>query len=558
MPKTPAFPLTERGFVWANQVLTGRIPSCEFVKLAVQRFQRDIGRTKWQYQFDPAESERWLAFLSRLPHVKGAWRRRRELFDPAGYQCFCTMNVYGWRDKKTGMRRFRHGYVEVPRKNGKSFWAAGIGLGHLCIDDEPGAEVYCGATTEKQAWEVFRPARTICARSPELKNEYGIEVNAKSLWILEEGARFEPLIGNPGDGPGPSCAIVDEYHEHKSSDLLETMTTGMGAREQPVLWVITTAGSDFGGPCREMRDDVIRVINGTVDDETVFGIIFTLDEGDPWDTEDALRKANPNYGVSVNANYLTSELGKARRSASKQNSFKTKHLDLWVGAKTSWMNMLAFQACKRPRLKMAKFKGSRAWVGIDLASRIDVASVAILIPQRERIYAFYRHYLPEDTVYEETKNDRYKGWAETGSLITTPGNIIDYDLIEDDLKDLAAELEIVEVAYDPFQATQFSTRMTAEGFEMVEVRPTVLNFSEPMKDLEALILAKKFLFDGDPVLTWMMGNVTAQLDKKDNIYPNKEREANKIDGVVATIMALNRWIAVKDDEMPDDYELTVV
>ena len=558
MSKASAYPLTERGFQWAEDVLKGKIPSCEFVKMAVDRFARDLARKKWKYVFDPEESERWLSFLAQLPHVKGGWSRRSELFDPAGFQCFCTANLYGWRNKETGLRRFLEGYIELPRKNGKSFWAAGLGLGHLCIDGEAGAEVYCGATTEKQAWEVFRPARLMCIRTPDLCNEFGIEVNAKSLWILEAGARFEPLIGNPGDGPGPSAAIIDEFHEHKTGDLVDTMETGMGAREQPLLLIITTAGSDFGGPCREKRDDILRVLKQTVKDETVFGIIFTIDDGDAWDTEDALKKANPNFGVSVGRDYLIARMKKARRSATKQNAFKTKHLDLWVGAKTSWMNMLALQRCKRPRLKLEKFKGYRAWLGVDLASRVDIASVAILIPQGESINAFYRHYLPEDAVYEEVKNDRYKAWAESGQLITTPGNVIDFDIIEEDLKDLASDLEIVEVGFDPYQATQFSVHMIEEGFQMVEVRPTVLNFSEPMKEFEARILKKQFRFNGDPVFTWMMGNVVAHLDKKDNIYPNKEREENKIDGVVATIMAMNRWMASKDDQMPDDYELTVV
>lgn len=547
---------------WARQVVNGKGKQCKFVRLACRRFLDDLKKARrkrgWTYAFDEDEANRRCAWMECLPHVKGKWAAKGETLVLSPWQSFIVCNLFGWKSVKTGLRRFREAYNELPRKNGKSLLAAAIGLNMFAADGEYGAEVYSGATTEKQAWEVFRPARLICERLDELRQQYDIEVNAKSLVILSEGNRFEPIIGNPGDGSSPSCAIIDELHEHKTGDLVDTMETGMGSREQPLLFTITTAGTDFGGPCREKRADVIRILEGQVSDETIFGIIFTIDEEDRWDTAAALKKANPNFGVSVNKEFLMSELAKARRSATKQNAFKTKHLNLWVGAKTSWMNMLAFQACKRAKLKLDAFKGQRVWLGVDLASRVDVASVAILVPQGETVYAFYRHYLPEDAVYEEVRNDRYKAWAETGSLLTTPGDVIDFELIEDDIKELASDFEIVEIAYDPFQATQFSTRMMSEGFEMIEVRPTVLNFSEPMKELEARILKKQFLYDGDPVFTWMMGNVVAYLDKKDNIYPNKERPENKIDGVVATIMAMNRWMAAKDDQMPDDYELTVV
>jgi phage terminase large subunit-like protein len=545
-----------KGIEWGNGVLDGSVPACRYVKLAVERFVKDLKRTDWEFEFDPDQAELWLEFISNLRHVKGR-RFAGNAFEPAGFQCFIVMNIYGWVHKETRFRRFTEAYIEKPRKNGKSFLAAGLALGHLCIDDEPGAEVYTGATSEKQAWEVFRPARQMLRREDMnwLLNVYGIEVNAKSITIPMDGSRFEPLIGNPGDGASPSFTVVDEFHEHKTNDLVETMTTGMAAREQSLLMQITTAGSDFGGPCREKHSDVVRILEGTEHDDSIFGIIFTIDEGDAWDSVESLQKANPNWEV-MNQRFILGELAKARRSATKQNSFKTKHLNLWVGAKISWMNMLAFQRCQRKKLSIDKFKGCQAFLGIDLASRVDVASVAILIPDARGINAFFKHYLPEDAVYNDEKNTRYKGWSEGGWLTTTPGEVIDFDYIEEDLKELASFLEIIEAGYDPYQATQFATHMLEDGFPMVEVRPTVLNFSEPMKELEALILKRRFFYN-DPMFTWMMGNVVAKIDKKDNIYPDKERVENKIDDVVATIMAMNRWMASREDSMPDDYELTV-
>lgn len=539
-----------RAAKYADGVLAGEIPACGYVKAACRRFRADLTRKDLVASED---GERWCRFLERLPHVKGKWASKAEKLVLSDWQVFCTVNMYGWKWAKTGRRRFREAYIEVGRKNGKSFWVAGLGLGHMTIDGEFGAEVYCGATSEKQAWEVFRPAKQMCERSPALREKYGIEVNAKTLAVLSNGSRFEPVIGNPGDGASSSCSIVDEYHEHQSSQQVDTFITGMGAREQPLIIYITTAGADTGGPCYEKRADVINILEGTVQDDSVFGVIYTLDDGDSWDTVEALKKANPNYGVSVDEEFLKGQLAQARRSAAKQAAFKTKHLNLWVGAKAAWMNMLAYQRCRQKDLKLEDFRGQPCFVGIDLASKVDIACAAILFPpngERTTYAAFVRHYLPEDRVLEQT---RYQAWHAGGWLTATPGNVTDFGYIEDDMNSLQSEYEIVEVPYDPFQATQFATRMMAEGFPMVEVGATVRNFSEPMKQLEALILKKQIAFESDPVLMWMFGNVVAKLDRKDNIFPNKELPDAKIDGVVALIMALNRCLARQDGNGMGDY-----
>jgi len=200
----------------------------------------------------------------------------------------------------------------------------------LAADNEYGAEVYSGATSEKQAWEVFRPAKQMCQRTPELLEAFGLEVNASNISQLADEGRFEPIIGSPGDGASPSCAIVDEFHEHKSWELYETMVTGMGARRQGLMWVITTAGANIEGPCYQLRRQVIEMLNGTVPDDETFGVIYTLDEDDDWTTLDALKKANPNFGVSVYQDYLVSQQQRAIKQASFTNTFKMKHLNVWV------------------------------------------------------------------------------------------------------------------------------------------------------------------------------------------------------------------------------------
>jgi len=545
---------SKRALEYAESVINGSTPAGSLAVKSCQRFVDDLDREDIFLDVDNAQE--WCEFLEKLPHVKGKWAAKKELFILSPWQIFCIVNIYGWYFVESGKRRFREVYIEVPRKNGKTYMLSGLALGALTIEREFGAEIYCGATSEKQAMEVFTPAKAICKREPDLCEAFGVSINAKSLTVLSNGSKFEPVIGNPGDGSSPSLGIADEFHEHKTSDQVDTFTTGMGARENPLMIYITTAGSDTGGPCYAVRDDVMRILKGSVQDDTVFGIIYTLDEGDEWDTIEAQIKANPNYGVSVDKDFLKGQLEQAKRSATKQTAYKTKHLNLWVGAKSAWMNMLAFQATRKQKLDIADFKGRKCYVAIDLASKIDIADMCILFPPENggKWAAFFHHYLPEDRVLDGG-NTRYKAWHTNGWLTTTPGNVTDFSYIEDDLKALKSDYEVSEVPYDPFQATQFSTRMVEEGFPMIEYGATVKNFSEPMKYVEALVLKKGIEFQSDPVLMWMFGNVVATLDKKDNIFPNKERPENKIDGVVALIMAMGR--AIVNNESLNEFETEV-
>ena len=339
-----AYPRVERAMKYARQVVAGKIPACRYVRLACQRHLDDLAasrRREFKYRFDPAKAEKKLKLVELLPHTKGEWAFKRQLVSLEPWQLFGLACTFGWVKKVSGLRRFRISYWEVPRKNGKSVIAAGVGLGMFVADDEFGAEVYSGATTEKQAWEVFRPARLMVKRSPMLMEAAGIEVNASNMNRPADGSRFEPIIGNPGDGASPSCAIVDEFHEHDTAALYETMLTGMGARRQPLMFVIQTSGANIEGPCYELRSEVIAMLEGTLPDDELFGWIFTIDEGDDWTDPKVLAKANPNMGVSVHADYLQSQLQRAIKSASFQNTFKTKHLNIWVSARAAYFNMEA-------------------------------------------------------------------------------------------------------------------------------------------------------------------------------------------------------------------------
>lgn len=264
-------PHVEIGNRYARDVVAGKVPANKWVKLACQRHLDDLARQKsrdFDYRFDPAAAERACRFIELMPHTKGAWARRGERLVMSPWQVFLTISIFGWLQKVDGFRRFRRALLLVPRKNGKSAWAAAVGNYMLTADGEAGAEVYSGATTEKQAWEVFRPARLMAQKTPEFREHYGVQVNAKSIFMLANESRFEPLIGKPGDGASPHLAIVDEYHEHDTDDLLATMETGMGARDQPLVLVITTAGSDISGPCYSMVLDARRMLDGIIEDDT--------------------------------------------------------------------------------------------------------------------------------------------------------------------------------------------------------------------------------------------------------------------------------------------------
>lgn len=544
----------EEAHRYARQVIAGKLLAGKWVRLACQRQLDDLKREKeaaWPYRFDRKKAERICNFIQLLPHTKGMWAARRETIVLQPWQKFILCAVFGWVHKTTKLRRFREVYAEIPRKNGKSVLAAGVGLYMFTKDNEFGAEVYSGATTEKQAWEIFRPARLIAMRTADLREDGGIVVSASNLSIEENGSRFEPLIGNPGDGASPSCVLIDEYHEHDTDALYQAMTTGMGARQQPLTFVITTAGVNLAGPCYRKRDYLIKVLSGTLADEELFGLIFGIDEEDDWAAVEALKKANPNYGVSVLAEALLSSRHKAMQSASEQNSFRTKHLNQWVGAKKAWMNMLVWKDSPAQKT-LEELSGRLAYIGLDLASKIDVAAMILLFPPTENDPLYHvhgRYYLPEDILKEKdvANVSHYAAWSNQGFLTTTPGNVIDYDYIKDDLRKFSKQFEIKEIVFDPWQATPIANEMIKEGAPMVELGATVKNFSEPMKEVEKLARQKRLAHGNCPMLMWMTSNVVARLDNKDNIYPTKELPENKIDGPVALIAAMSRATLNQND-----------
>ena len=534
---------------YCEDVLSGKIPSCKTVKQAVERQLKDLKKKfgkGFPYIYDQSKGARVCGFVELLPHIKGPLAGKPILLEP--WQIFIIMTVYSWV-KEDGSRRFRRSYVEVPRGNGKSALSSGLGLYMLSADGEGGAEVYSFATTRDQAKIVFGDAQQMASRSSGLRSHFGVDVNARNINIKRTASKFEALSaeGSTLDGLNTHFACIDELHAHKTRSVYDVVETSIGKRKQSLLWVITTAGSNRSGICYEVRGFVKKILGGSAKDETQFGIIYGLDADDDWTTEEALIKANPNWGISVMPEVLLPLQAKAMTMPSAANNFRTKHLNEWVNADVSWMDMRAWEKCGDPTLDIEDFAGEEAYIALDLASKTDIAAKMNVYVRDGHYYAFGDYYLPRETV-DKGENAQYSGWESLGLLTVTDGAIIDFQVIEDKILNDCKRFDVIEVPYDPFQATQLSMRLLNQGVNMVEVRPTVLNFSEPMKQLEALVLSGKFHHNGDPILTWMVSNVVCHTDAKDNIYPRKERPENKIDGVVALIMALNRAIANNNDQ----------
>lgn len=538
---------------YARDVTEGRIPSCRWHFLACERHLKDLARVgtdAFPYLFNPEltnlagrpyrPAERVCHFAQLMPHIKGDWAARGLRIKLEPWQVFILASIFGWVHSVTFKRRFRTADLFVPRKNAKSTLAAVIGLYMLALDDEFGAEVYSGATSEYQAMEVFRPALLMARMTPEFLRRYNVSANASNLAVVEKNSKFEPVIGKPGDGASPSCAIVDEYHEQKTPDLYDTMKTGMMARAQPLLLVITTAGTDIGGPCYMHQVELQKILEGTIENDQRFGVIFAIDPKDDWTTEEALIKANPNFGVSIMRDVILGDLRDALTDPRKQNTFKTKHLNVWVAAASPWLNLYNLQKGGDAALTLKAFAGEECVVGLDLASKQDIAS-AVFEFKREidgamHYYAISKNYVPQAAV-DKPENAHYQAWVNAGHLIATPGNMIDLEQIQEDILAAAGTVIVREIAKDQWGGQQLGANLAAEGFEVVDIPQQVRYLSEPMKDIQALVDAGRFHHDDNPCYVWQMSNVEVAPDRNENIFPRKQRAANKIDAAVGTILA---------------------
>jgi phage terminase large subunit-like protein len=548
-----------RANAYARDVVRGKIPACRLTILACKRHLDDLQKAKskdYRWRFNKKRAELWCESAENFTHVKGVLKG--EYIELMDFHIFILCALGGWESKLDGARRFLEAYIAVARKNAKSTLAAIIGHILTWIDAEPGAESYCGATSEKQALEVFRPAWLMAKADPEFRSHFGISLSGTlrkptNMHCLETAAIFEPVIGKPGDGASPSFGGVDEFHEHKTADLYDTFDTGMGNRVSPLLLITTTTGVDTSVPCFDKHKEAEAVLNGAVEDDRFFTIIFSIDDDDKWENFDCWAKANPGMGVSVREDYLRKQHAKAMRNAAAQNIILTKHLNLWRNAGVGAFNMAAWnEKCVAQDLSIEEFIGRPCWLGMDLANRVDVASLVAVFEHEGGYACFDWHYLPRETV-ELPQNKRYRIWEDHGHLRVTDGARTDFGAIKDQIIELNAKFNVVELAYDPKEATLFVDLLQQQpeiSFVCIEVTQSSAYMSEPMKELEADVLSGGIKHGGTPIMTWMMSNVVKKQARGGGpvkyYYPTKEKEEFKIDGAVALIMARMRAMANED------------
>ena len=565
-----------------------QVSHCKWVRLAAQRHLDDLKRSRsaaWGWRFDPWHANDICDFMEKLPHVEGVWEKPTITLEPA--QVFVLAVVFGWRVKGTGLRRFTVVYEEVARKNAKSTKTAGVSLYCLACENEVGPQVLTAATTFDQAKKVFHPAKRMVEKMPELQEAFGIIPWAKSITCGDNGGYMQPIHAKSKtqDGHNPHLVTMDELHAHQDRGLYDVMRSAFGARKQPLLWQITTAGSNVHGVCYEQRAMATKVLERSVVAEHIFGIIFTLDGpkdfeperkvgDDPYDERNWI-KANPLLGAAVQLTELRQYAIEAQNSPSAEGEFKTKRLNLWIGAASAWLNVSQWIACSDASLRLSDFRGLDCYIGADLADKDDITAVALAaVDATGRLLVKTWFFLPDAALARADPASKqvvelYRQWKAGRALWTTRGDFVDHNRVERLIRRLAAVLNVRRVTFDQFAAAQaMASRLNedlANGDEPFAgiLQKNATNVTDPAKDLEARVKAGPHLLrhDGNPVMTWMAGNAVIDRRVNGTIMPKKETpmSLNKIDGIDATVnaMAPMQLPAVEEPDV-DDFLANVV
>ena len=551
------------GYQYAVDVDAGDVQACKWVQKACRRFLVDLEHGHERgLVFDKEKAQDVLEFYDLTPHIKGEWAG--QCITPGPWQVFILINLFGWIWEATGLRRFRSAYIEVARKNGKSTFVAPLGLYMTKWDDEPGAEVYSAATSRDQARIVFDAARDM-VRNSKLRNH--IQAFNHSVCHESSSSSFKPLAADSDtlEGKNTHLALIDELHAHKNRRVYDVLELSCAARSQPLILVITTAGEDQTGICYEVRGYLIKVLDRVFEDDSCFGMIYAIDEPKNWKDESSWLLANPNLGISPKLDDMRRLCQKAQQTPSAASEFKRKRLGVWGVGASAYFNMEDWQQC--PRLAdESHLKILPCFMGLDLSSKRDITGLIGLFPEDGRRYQLKgRFWLPEAVIDPKTTGKAYHiqklyaAWAEQGWLTLTPGKIIDYEFIKRDVLEWVQTYDVHEVAFDPWGATQLATQLLELGIPMVEVQQSVKHFSEAMKEEDAVIIDHRLAHEHSPLMAWMWSNVTAKVDKNDNVFPNKENDECKIDGPVASFSAMNRALFFQDENsVYDEEDLLVI
>lgn len=526
---------------YAKEVVAGNIPANELVILACKRHLNDLKKSKtkaFPYKFDVDLANRYLDFFNLLKHSKGELAGQPIHLEL--WQCFRIGSVFGWVHKETGLRRFFEAYHQVPRKNGKSTEAAGVGVELLTIDGEQGAEVYSAATKKDQARIIFDEAKRMVNASSHIKRH--INIYQTNMSMPMSNSKFEPLSSdaNSLDGLNIHGGIIDELHAHKTRDVYDVLVTATGARKQPLIWIVTTAGFNTNGICYEKYEYSVKVLKGVIEDDRFFCYIAQADENDDPFDENTWIKANPNIGVSCSLEDLRTKAKQAKEIPAALTNFMVKHLNMWVNAETAWMNMQKYKECEEANsdFDISQLEGERCFCGVDLSATTDITSVNLEFPLHDGRYAWINHcFLPEDGILEKERRDKvpYTAWAREGYITLTPGPTIDYEWIQSYIMEMGKKYQIQEIDYDPWNSTQFANNLMNEGFECVEIRQGFKTLSEPIKDVEKLILEKRLITFNNPVLRFAISNAVPSLDPAGNIKLDKSKASKRIDPIIAGV-----------------------
>lgn len=542
---------------YAQSVVAGRAIACKLVVKACQRHLDDIDHAAERgLVWRPDIARHKLRFFpDYLRHSKGELAGKPLTLEP--WEEFCIGSLFGWF-RVGGLRRFKTGYLEIAKKNGKSTIGAGIGLIGLVADFEPGAEVYATATKRDQARIVFSEAQRMVKASPALSKS--VSNRTLNLAVEETGSKFEPLSSDEktADGLNPSMVIVDELHRHKSRALRNLMESGQVSRRQPMMVIITTAGDENPTSAYAVEHDyAIKILDRVFPRDDYFTFITTIDDRDKWDDPKELAKANPNLGVSVKLSALMELVAKAQELPADKADFLRYHCNVRQSDATKYIDMDLWRANGGPPFDPAGLAGRVCYAGLDLSSRIDLSSLVLLFPPIAgeilwRVLPYF--WMPADTIPRREKEDRvpFARWVEMHWIEATPGNVIDYKEIENAVLEARALYDLRSLAYDPWNATQLATNLQDAGVPVFEFVQGLRSYTAPTKELEVMLLQKKLDHGGNEVLGWNASNLAVQRDKNENRMPHKTHSTGRIDGMTALIMAIGRSMA--DDTGPSIYD----
>jgi len=456
--------------------------------------------------FDTARADEAVKFINLLQHTKGKWSGQP--FALERWQEKIVRDIFGTVTHQ-GKRQYRTVYVEIPRKNGKTTWAAAMADYMLFMESQhdPEAEIYSAAADRDQASLVFNQAASMIRKSPALLKQCNIIDSQKRIVFYKTGSFYRAIAADAPSAHGynASCVIVDELHTQPNRELVDTLITSQGAREEPLTIFLTTAGYDQNSICWEYHDYAGQIEKGVIEDDTFYGVIYAADEKDDWEKLATWKKANPNFGVSVNEEFLKQEARRAKQVPAYQNTFKRLYLDIWTAQEERWLDLAAWDA-SASLVVPERLKGRQCYAGLDLSSTTDITALVLVFPGDDGYYDVVPYFwLPKEDLADRVKRDkvRYDIWAKQGLVELTEGNVIDYGAIVEKLKDLWKVYDIKEIAYDRWGASKLIQDLQAQGFTVVPFGQGFASMTAPTKELLNLVLAQTLRHGGNPVLRWM-------------------------------------------------------